>query len=242
MAKQPTSVKIDLSEIQKFQVAVSRYGTHKQDNLKHDPVKDLELIEAYKKGNEDAGWELFKSYKDVLAIILKNPTKAPRNTDEQKKKLSIGRLESYEREDLFQEMAYQFFLLVLEFVPEKPFEHAVRSMLHQRVFNRFFSVELTNKLVEVKSDNDEDFEMGELVKESSAITDSNMALYRALNELTGLQREVLEYTIVKGWTAKATAEELDTSKRAVEEAKRRGLVKLKKIMIEGAEQDGKRLS
>lgn len=221
------AIKIDKNEVQKFQLSLARVDTNKRD--KHDDKQDQALIIAYRNGDEDAGWELMKSYKEVLATIYRYPTKAPRNTDAQKK-LQYDTMTPYEKEDLFQEIAFQFFKLVLEYEPEKPFEHAVRAILHQRVFNQFFSKEIAVRLNEVELEEEEEGSANDSDIQLKDTPDKHMDLYQALNQLTGKQREVIELTIVKGWTAKVTAEELGTTTRAVEETKRRGLNKLKLIM------------
>lgn len=221
------AIKIEKNEVQKFQLSLARVDTNKK--VSHDDREDQALIIAYKNGDEDAGWDLMKSYKDVLAVIYRYPTKAPRNTDAQKK-LQYDTMTPYEKEDLFQEIAFQFFKLVLEYEPEKPFEHAVRAILHQRVFNQFFSKELAVRFneVELEEENNgstEDSDIG--LKDTP---DKHMDLYQAMNQLTGKQREVLELTIVKGWTVKVTAEELGVSVKSVENAKKRGIDKLRLIM------------
>lgn len=222
------AIKIDLNAVQKFEKSLLRVDTNKR--VKHDDKLDQSLLVAYRNGDEDAGWELFKSYSEVLATIYRYPTKAPRNTDGQKK-LQYDTLTPYEKEDLFQEIAFQFFRLAKEYEPDAPFEHAVRSILHQRVFNQFFSKELDVKFNEKELNEEEMIPQGDLDLENQDTPDKHLDLYQALNQLTSIQRETVTLSVVKGWNSSEIAQELDMKPTAVRKNLQRGLDKLKQIMI-----------
>lgn len=222
------AVQIENNEVQKFATSLLRVDTNKR--VKHDDKQDQALLIAYKNGDEDAGWELFKSYSEVIATIYRFPTKAPRNTDAQKK-LQYDTLTAYEKEDLLQEIALQFFKLAKEYEPEKPFEHAVRAILHQRVFNQFFAKELDVKFNQTELNDEETTELAEVDLENRDTPDKHLDLYQALNALTPDQREIIELTIVKGWSVTEAATELGQNRKAVESKKKRALDKLKQIMI-----------
>ena len=231
-----------MNKAQRFQQSLNRVDVTKR--IAHDDRTEQALLIAYKNGDEDAGWELFTSYSEVIATIYKHPTRAPRNTPDQKK-LEYDTLSTYEKEDLFQEIAYQFFKLAKEYEPNKPFEHAVRAILHQRVFNQFFAKELDIRFNEAEFEESEEFEqkLNDILEstENSSTPDKHLDLYQALNQLGARQREVVTLSVVKGWSASEIALELGISRNTAKATWRQGLAKLKAIMNPEEEKQDEKL-
>ncbi|TWJ39625.1 hypothetical protein CHCC5027_3538 [Bacillus paralicheniformis] len=201
--------------------------------LKHNQETDLALIEAYKNGNEEAGWELAESYVDVFSVIMNKPTKPPRRTKAMQRLWADPTYQDYE--DLFQEILYHFFRLVEEDNTNKtPFSYYIRAKLHQRVFNNFFSEFIETKKVEVEYDErkhsetvEEDIFLDEYSEKPPA---HYLELYNALNHLTTKQRQVVVLKKSKGWSSREVAEELGISQDAVRKQLERGMKKLRKAM------------
>ena len=234
--------KIGLSEVQKFQKEIVRFDTDKR--IQHDAKQDKALIVSYLNGDDDSGWELFKSYIDEIAICYRYPTQAPRNSPDQKK-LEYDTLSSYEKEDLLQEIACQFFELVNEYDMERPFENVLRSKLRQRVFNRFFAKELDIKFNEAEFEENEQFEekLADIMagNETTSTPDKHLDLYQALNQLGARKREVVTLSVVKGWSASEIALELGISRNTAKATWRQGLAKLKAIMNPEEEKQDEKL-
>jgi RNA polymerase sigma factor (sigma-70 family) len=209
--------------------------------IKHDSNSDLALITAYKNGDEEAGMKLLESYMDIISYIFKNPTKPPRRTKQMRKLFT--HLNHFDREDMFQEIIYQFFLLVHEYDPSlgKPFENFVKGVLHQRFFNRYFSEVLEDekhksKTVEFDDNmNIEEKAKSILLEENELKLPSHyIELYQALNQLGTRQREILILSEVKGWNATEIARELGINPNTVRATKKKAIERLREIMTKAS--------
>jgi RNA polymerase sigma factor (sigma-70 family) len=220
--------KLPLNKAQKLQRECSR----KVENIKHSQAEDMALLTAYINGNDDAGFELFKSYKDIVSYIYRNPEKA------QFKNNTKMRVDwtPMEKEDLFQEIALQFFKLVSEYDPEVgEFVGIVKGKLHLRVYDNFFEDVADQRFNETAYDEEIDFEG----KSQSILLDESqhnkhpaqyIELYEAFNRLSKRQREAVELKVTKGWNAREVAEEMGISHSSARTHIELGLKKLKTLM------------
>jgi RNA polymerase sigma factor (sigma-70 family) len=204
--------------------------------MEHDHIQEKAFIIAFQNGEETAGFQLVKCYQDVFSVIINKPTKAPFNSDSMRR-LPNGDPCYSDFEDIYQAILEQFVEMALEFDTDNdiPFEHKVRRTLHQRFFNRFYSEFLDNRLNEVEYDDKLDsgstFDL--TVDDEAKIPANYIELYEAFNKLSKKQRQVMELTVMKGWSAPETAKEIGTTASAVRKLKERGIEKLKTVM--GAE-------
>jgi len=200
------------------------------DPLKHNPVADRLLIDQFLRGNKEAGWELLESYADIVSHIYHNPTKPPYRTKQMRTLYSA--LNYQDREDLFQEIAAQFFQLVHEYEPSMgPFVNYVRGTLHQRVFNRYFSSVLEDQKYLDKSQEIEEILEGLATELStSRLPNEFLKLYQLLAELPPKQREIIILSIANGLSSRAVAEESNISRSYARVLKRRALKQLKRAV------------
>jgi RNA polymerase sigma factor (sigma-70 family) len=220
--------KLPDNEIQKLMKQAMRGVAPRE----HDNHVDLALITAWQNGSQEAGLELAKQYNDVFSVIMNKPTKPPRRTRAMQKLFADPTYQDYE--DLFQEILFHFLKLASQFEPEAPFSHAVNGILHQRVFNQYFSEYLETQKLETEYD---DAIHGGAVEESifldkeiESLPAQHLELYNALNKLTSKQRQVIEMSVVKGWSAPEIAREIDMKAPAVRKHLERGMKKLKELM------------
>lgn len=203
--------------------------------LQHDPHQDLALIMAYRNGDEEAGMKLVESYLDVFNHILHNPTKPPRRGRMVRGKLKLT-FQDYE--DMFQELLYQFFKLVEEFDPSHgvPFEHFVRATLHQRFYNSYFEdlLEDRNKRTNLSSEHENLLKAPEksILLEEDNPPSKYLDLYKALNKLSKVQRQILTMNIIQGYSLADIARELNLDKTFVRVNKHRALKQLRKLLGE----------
>lgn len=196
---------------------------------KHDPALDLFLIMEYQAGDEEAGWKLCEEYMDVFSVIMSKPTQPPKKTRAMQKLWVDVTIQDYE--DLFQEILYHFLELAKRFQDHKPFAHAVRAILHQRVFNQHFSEFLEKSRVETEFDDTVRLEYEQRVQEEvdpPKVPAQFLDLYQALNTLTQKQRQIIELSIFKGWTSKVVAQEIGSNASTVRVTLKNALAKLKK--------------
>ncbi|PEZ47062.1 hypothetical protein CN367_11900 [Priestia megaterium] len=199
----------------------------------HDYKAEKPLILAYQGGDEKAGFELVKAYMDVFSVIISKPANAPFNGGRMRK-LWDGSPTRDDYEDMFQEILYQFLLMVKEFDTgeDTPLVHQVRATLHQRFFNRYFSEFIEKRVYEKEYDDTVDCGVEyELMIDASKAPSQYLELYQALNKLTNKERQALELSIVKGWNSSEIAKELGCSPDSLRMLKMRGLSKLKKHLI-----------
>jgi RNA polymerase sigma factor (sigma-70 family) len=223
--------KLPLNKAQKFQQECARKQSKK---LEHDQRLELALWKEYMNGNEDAGWELFKSYKDIVAYIYQQPHKA-----QYKNKTNI-RIEwtPAEKEDLFQEIAYQFFKLLHEYDPEMgEIIGIMKGKLHLRVYASFFEDVADQRLNEIEFDDDlgfkervESYQNSEGDDDKKKLPNEYMELYEALGQLSKRQREVVELSILKGWNATVIGDELGISASSARTHLQKGMSRLKTLM------------
>jgi RNA polymerase sigma factor (sigma-70 family) len=202
--------------------------------MEHDYRVEKALIIAFQNGDEDAGFELCERYMDVFSVIINKPANAPFNGGRMRK-LWDGSPNRYDYEDMFQEILYQFLLMVDEFDTgeETPFVHQARKTLHQRFFNRYFSEYIEKRNTEIELD--ESMDLGftqDITLDEGKAKPEHFELYNALNVLTGNERAVIECLVVKEWNASETARELGLKPATVRKLKERGIKKLKQILIE----------
>jgi RNA polymerase sigma factor (sigma-70 family) len=204
--------------------------------MEHDHIQEKALLIAFQNGDETAGFQLVKCYQDVFSVIISKPTKAPFNS-ESMRRLPNGDPCYSDYEDIYQAILLQFIEMAQEFDTEgeTPFEHKVRRTLHQRFFNRYYSEFLENRLNEIEYDDKLDsgstFDL--TVDDAEKIPAHFLELYEAFNQLSKKQRQVIELSVMKGWSAPEVAKEIGTTHGAVRKLKERGMEKLKTIM--GAE-------
>lgn len=220
--------KLPLNKMQKLQ----QQATRKQKKTTHDNEQDNALIIAYRNGNEDAGFELFRSYLDIVSYIFRNPHKAQ---FKQGSKVNID-WTPQDKEDLFQEIGYHFFVLLDEYDEELgDFQGLIKGKLHLRVYDNFFEDVADRHINEIVIDEEIDLEQ----KARDILLNGNpdkkvpadhMELYMALNQISRKQRQALELSIVKGWNASEVAQELGVSPTSVRMLKMRGLESLRQIM------------
>lgn len=220
---------LPLNRIQKLQQRASR----KQNAIVHDNAQDKALVTAYKNGDEEAGLQLLESYIDLVSYIYRYPQKAQYKTGA---KLNIDWTPA-DKEDLIQEICLHFFALVNEYDAHLgDFQAIVKGKLHLRVYNNFFEDAVTTKFNEIEFDESIDFE----AKANSILLDEGMTeslpsqhleLYQALNQLTAQQRDIVTMSIVKGWNSKEISQETGLAHATVRQNLKRGLDKLKTIMI-----------
>lgn len=204
----------------------------------HDALMEHSLILAFQGGSKEAGWELFKLYQDVFSVIISRPSQPPFNS-ESMRTLPSGDPTYSDYEDIYQEIAVQFFLMLHEFDTEDPtpFEHKARRTLHQRFFNRFYSEFLERRVTdsELNDLNGPAYEL-ELNMEEGAKPSEHLELYNAMNQLSPRQRSVVELSVINGWSSTEISEELGMSASTVRVHLANGLKRLKTIM--GADEDG----
>jgi RNA polymerase sigma factor (sigma-70 family) len=218
---------LPLNKAQKFQAFIAI----KQPKAVHKNQEELSLLKAYNAGNEEAGWELFVRYAEIVSYIYRLPHKA------QFKKGSKVLIEwtPQDREDLFQEIALHFFTLLTEYDPEQgELQGLIKGKLHLRVYDNFFEDVADIKINEFELNEDLDIEdkLRDILQssENGKAPSEYLELYMALNELSSKQREVLELTIVKGWNASETAQEMGLKAPAVRKLKERALEKMTMLL------------
>lgn len=198
----------------------------------HDNKQDKALIVAYLNGDEEAGMVLAESFLDFFSVIMNKPAKAPRKAKASQKLWSEPNFHDYE--DLFQEILVQFFIMVKQYDPDSaPFAGYVGSMLHQRVFDRYFSEFIRkNANEELEFDDSLMIEMKELTVDESKLPAEYIHLYQALNKLSSKQREAVEMSVVRGWNSTEIAQELEMKPQTVRKNLERGLKRLRELLNE----------
>jgi len=220
-----------MTEIQQLQNRLAQ-GV---DDYPKDHLVDHVLIEDYLAGDERAGMRLVHNYLDVLAYIYRYPFKPPNRGKALKFAIKKPSMSREDREDLVQEILYNFFKLVTEFDPErgKPFEALVKGTLHHRVYRNFFDEFLLKARNEEVFEDDytevgiNDVTSSLFLEENSQSREKYIALYEALNSLNKRQREVVLLSVVNGWTCREVAEEIGSTSSSVRNAKSFGMRKLR---------------
>lgn len=206
----------------------------------HDHKHENALIIAYQNGDDRAGFELVKLYQDIFSMIISKPTDAPYNGGRMRK-LWDGSPSYYDYEDMYQEILTQFLELLKGFdvSGEAPFQAVCVKLLHQRFFNRYFSEFIESRDQELSYDDAILFDKPSSTEEEDTkkVPSEYAQLYSALDRLSKRQREVVEMSIVKGWSSTFIAEELGMSDNTVRVHLKRGLEKLKTIL--GVEENDK---
>lgn len=224
------------TEVQKIQQKVSRIVA----DYPKDAREDKSLIEAFRKGNQDAGKALIENYLDIISIIYNKPSNPPkmRKPDGQRFITRPPAPSQSDREDVIQEILYQFFTLVYEYDESfmLPFHALIKGKLFLRFHNQYYRefFEIRSKETEF----DEEFvgsygytyEMDLTEEEQKKVPAQYLELYEALDKLSKQQREVIELSVVKGWDSTVVAQEIGSTSGAVRKAKERGLDKLKNLM------------
>ncbi|AVO23054.1 RNA polymerase sigma factor [Bacillus phage Anath] len=195
----------------------------------HDPATDLFYIIEYQGGDDSAGWKLCEEYLDIFSVIMSKPTQPPKKTKAMQKLWVDVTIQDYE--DLFQEILYHFLDLARNFQDHKPFAHAVRAILHQRVFNQHFSEFLEKRRMETEFDDEVRLEYEQKVedeREAPKVPTQFLHLYQALNTLTKKQRLIIELSVFKGWNSREVAQEIGSNASTVRVTLKNALAKLKK--------------
>jgi RNA polymerase sigma factor (sigma-70 family) len=217
---------LPLNKAQKFQQLIAQ----KQPKVKHNNKEEVALLTAYNAGNEDAGWELLVRYAEIVSYIYRQPHKP------QFKKGSKILIDwtPQDREDLFQEILYHFFNLLTEYDPAQgELQGLIKGKLHLRVYDNFFEDVADIKINEFELNEELDIEdkMRDIIQNADTrkAPSEYLELYMALNELSSKQREVLEYSIVKGWSTPEIQQEMGTTTN-VRMIKKRAIEKLQKLL------------
>lgn len=220
--------KLPLNEAQKLQQQITR----KVAPLKKNHEVDKQLAIAYQEGAHEAGLQLFNNYLDDISYIYRNPSKARHrrcNVDIRNK------TSKEDKEDLFQEICYHFFRLIEEFDPEvSNFKALIQGKLHLRVYEYYYQKLMDAKINEVRLQDKLDLEetlKNILLEENKDILPPlHLKLYSCYNNLTELQRKVLDLTVAKGWNCAVAAKEIGHSHESVKKHKQRSIKRLKKLM------------
>jgi RNA polymerase sigma factor (sigma-70 family) len=224
--------------IQKLQQKVARGVA---DYEKNDS-EDLALIMAYRDGNETAGITLVHNYLDIISNIYTNPHKPPRISKVARQKMAIRlpHMNTYDKEDILQEILYNFFKLVDEFDPEfgVPFQGLVKGKLFLRFYKNFYQEFFDNKNSEMEFKEELDHES--LIYKARMMIEQGgnektpaeyMELYHAFNQLGARQREVLEMSIIKGWNATEISQEIGIAPATVRVTLKKGLARMRDLLI-----------
>lgn len=223
------AITLPLSEVQLIQ----RELATKQENLHRDPEVDKALCLAYQEGSNEAGVQLIYRYLDKLSYIYRFPTRC-KNRGGIKCKIDITKITTKEdKEDLTQELLYNFLKLLLEYDPlVGDLQGLIVGKLHLRVFKYFYK-----ELVDIKFNEeglDDNFDIEEEIKEifieEKEVPEDVKLMYMAMSELPEQSRKVIEYTVCKGWTGAETARELGLESATVRKIKQRSIAKLRKQM------------
>ena len=205
-------VTLPLMEAQLLQKEIAQ----KQPNLNlvRDHEVDKQLCLAYQQGSNEAGVELIYRYIDKLSYIYRFPTRT-KNRGGAKCKIDITTSTTKEdKEDLFQEIVYHFLKLLLEYDPEEgDLQGLIIGKLHLRVFFYHYGDLVDIRMNEGELDDNYDIEeeMKEIFLEEKEVPEDIRRVYLAIGELTPPQREILDKTVVKGWTFRETATEMGKS-------------------------------
>lgn len=225
------------TEVQKIQQKVQK----KVNKLKRDHREDKALIIAYQNGNEEAGRSLIENYLDIISEVYRYPYHRPikgrsaKGLGARKPDMNI-----YDKEDILQEILYCFFALVDEYEHDRNFEGLVKGKLHHRFFNNFFDEYMEVDAKEQELDDDFETKFLELAQQSSILLEdeenaqdlpqNHIELYYAFNQLSRRQRQVVELSVIKGWSSTVIADEIGADPKTVRVHLKRGLDKLKLIL------------
>jgi len=222
------------TEVQKIQQKVSRII----DDFPKDDREDKALIKAYRNGNQEAGRALIENHLDIISIIYNKPSNPPkmRKPSGQRFIAKPPVPNIHDKEDVLQEILYQFFTLVHEYDENfgLPFHALIKGKLFLRFHNQYYReyFEVRNKECEYKEELEIFYGLDETPEEEETqkAPSEYMGLYEALNKLSKQQREVVQMSIIKGWNSTVIAQELSINKGTVRVRLKRGLDKLKDIM------------
>lgn len=227
-----------LTEIQRLQKRV----TGVIDDFPKDNREDLALIKAYKAGNENAGKALVENYLDIISVIYNNPSNPPkmRKPDGAKFITRPPAPNLYDKEDILQEILYQFFVLIQEYDEDYglPFYALVKGKLFLRFHNNYYREYFSIKSKECEYTDELEGYYTKLKEQDQEEVPPRRPsdypqLYEALDKLSNKQRQVVEMSVVKGWDSSFIAEELGMKNSTVRVHLKRGLDKLKTLL--GAE-------
>jgi RNA polymerase sigma factor (sigma-70 family) len=225
------------TEIQRLQQKVSRTVPDYKKNDK----EDLALITAYRNGSEEAGIVLVHNYLDIISNIYLNPHKPPRISKVARQKMAIRlpHMNTYDKEDILQEILFIFFQLVEEYDEsyEIPFQGLIKGKLFLRFYKNFYQEFFDNKNTEMEFKEELDHES--LIYKSKMMIEQEdtekspsdyMDLYKAYNRIGARQREVLELSVVKGWNATEIGKELGIAPATVRVNLKKGLAKMRGLL------------
>ena len=205
----------------------------KQPNIIRNPEEDKALCLAYQQGDVSAAIQLIYRYLDKLSYIYRFPTRC-KNRGGVKCKIDITMLTTKEdKEDLFQEIIYHFLELLLEYDhTQGDLQGLIVGKLHLRVFKYFYEDLVDIKFNEKELDDNYDMEeeKKEIFLEEKEVPDETKKLYKALAELTPIQRKVADLYIIKGFPSPEVAKELGVHPGRVRHYKRDVVRKLRKLM------------
>lgn len=218
----------NLTELEGFRKTISS----KVAPIKRDQANDMFHWGGYIRGQEWCGFQLLRNYADVVSYIYNVPHK-PKN-----RAGSLVTIDwtASDKEDLFQEILLEFFILCKEYDPDKgTFAALIIGKLHNRVYNSFFNTVADTKINERALPEGADFidEVREILNtedDERGISQEIANLYSAFNSLTDLQKSVINLIVMRGWTLKETAEELGMTKQATRQAKQRAIKNMREYL------------
>ena len=224
------------TEVQRVQQIVCK----KVNKIKRDHEEDRRLISLYKAGSEEAGRTLINNYLDIISEIYRYPYHRP-IAGRGVKGLGVKKpnMNAYDKEDIIQEILYAFFVLVEECDEDRNFEGLIKGKLHHRFFNHFFEEYIENDSKEEEYEDNLESKYIDLSQKVSIILDSEhteklpkdyLKLYESFNWLSSRQREVIEMSVIKGWSSIEIGKEIDIDPKTVRVHLKRGLDKLKLLM------------
>lgn len=221
------AITLPLSEAQLIQKELGK----RQEDIKRDPLVDKELCLAYQQGDHSAAVKLIYRYLDKLSFVYRFPTRT-KNRGGAKCKIDITSSTTKEdKEDLFQEIIYHFTKLLLEYDPaEGDLQGLIVGKLHLRVFYYHYGDLVDIRMNEGKLDDNYDMEeeMKDIfLDDEREVPEEVRQMYLAISELTPNQRDILDKTVVKGWTSTEIASELGFSGNYVRKEKHKVIRKLR---------------
>jgi len=223
------------TEVQKIQQRISGVIS----DFSKDGKEDKALIKDYINGSQEAGRALIENYLDIISIIYNKPSNPPkmRKPDGQRFITRPPVPNIHDKEDVLQEILYQFFTLVYEYDEsfKLPFYALIKGKLFLRFHNQYYReyFEVRSKEREYVEEFEVFYGFDEIAEEEEVtekVPSEYMGLYEALNKLSKQQREVIQMSVIKGWNSTVIAQELNINKGAVRVRLTRGLAKLRIIM------------
>lgn len=192
--------------------------------LEHNQTIEAHLVERHNEGDKIATMRLIYMYRDVFSTIICKPARPPRRHAMNQKIWVSPTHQDYE--DFFNETLAMFIELLYEYDPEQGnLVNCIRGVLHERVFQYHFREFLVNKMSETI--------LCEAILEQPITENSEdytrfIPLYHAMNSLSKRNRQVIEQTILNGWSQSMASSELGLTDNNVKVTRWRAIELLRK--------------